>query len=476
MRRRDMAYTGKRSAKAVAVLLALLMAMLLIPLPDMDGAVGTSGEGERGCGTYREVGDWPTIHHDSGNSDVLPAGVPGPDDLQLKWSAIENASSFAGPAVGDNGCLYFTATRENFDSTHSGLMQSVLYALDQESGEILWRSNEIWAAGAVSAPLLIRGPRDELSIVVGCMGKVIAFDENGCVRWRSSLKAWEVPIGPHLSPDGRAIFLSTNSGSVYLKDPGNGRDLLPPYSMPGLQNINTPAMTGDGRVILVGIHSSDPEDGLAWAIKADLRTRTWKMEWSYENVNGESETSPALSADGQRVYIGDEYGCVIALEARSGEECWRYQFDPPGEEVYFFYTSLTVTPDGLVATNVVPRDGGWESLPLYFAVLAERGDHAELVYMENWKINSSATYAVDSGLFYFAGKIDDAASGEALDVIVALDHETGEYNAQSLENPSLNVLSMAADAVIVPVCWGGIIGLPQVVTEGYALHYYEQAP
>lgn len=466
---------GRRYAPAVVVMLALLLAMTLLPTMDMGGAAQAAAEEERGRGTYREVGDWSSIHHDSSNSDVLPEGVSGPDEFQLKWSAIENASSFAGPAVGDNGCLYFTATRENFDSSHSGLMQSVLYALDQESGEILWRSDEIWAAGAISAPLLIRGPGDELSIVVGCMGKIIAFDENGGVRWRSRLNPLEVPIGPHLSPDGTAIFVSTNTGSVYLKDPASGADLLPPYTETGLQNINTPAMTPDGKVILVGIHSSNPEDGLAWAIKPDLHTGTWKTVWTYEDVDGESETSPALSADGKRVYLGDRYGCVITLNTRSGKECWRYQFDPPGDEVYFFYTSLTVTPDGLVATNVVPRDGGWESLPMYFAVLRDCGRHAELIYMEDWKINSSATYSVDSGRFYFAGKITDAYSGGMEDVVVSLDPETGEYFTQPLENPSLNVLSMAEGAVIVPICWGGIIGLPQVVTEGYALHYYEKA-
>lgn len=474
MRNTTTTLTTGRSATVISVLLALLLAATLMPSLSAGDAASASAEERQANGAYREVGDWSSIHHDSGNSDVLPEGVSGPVDFRLKWSAIENASSFAGPAVGDNGCLYFTATRENFDSSHSGLMQSVLYALDRESGEILWQSDEIRAAGAISAPLLIRGPDDELSIVVGCMGKVIAFDENGEVRWRSRLNPMEVPIGPHLSPDGKAIFVSTNTGSVYLKDPATGVDLLPPYTERGLQNINTPAMTPDGKVILVGIHRSDPEDGLAWAIKPNLRTRTWKTVWTYEDVDGESETSPALSADGKRVYLGDRYGCVIALNTENGRECWRYRFDPPGDEVYFFYTSLTVTPEGMVAANVVPRDGGWESLPMYFAVLQDRGRRAELIYMEDWKINSSATYSVDSGRFYFAGKIPDAASGEMQDVIVSLDPETGAYSAQPLENPSLNVLSMAEGAVIVPICWGGIIGLPQVVTEGYALHYYER--
>lgn len=449
-----------RKFSLTAVFIALVLLLGSQPLLYAGDAARTvlekeeKGPAQGVASRYREVGAWPSIHHDAGNTDVLPGEFNGPVEFRWKWSAIENASSFVGPAVGNNGCLYFTAARENFNSSHSGIMQSALYALDQETGEILWENHEIWAAGAISSPLLIRDPEDELSIIVGCMGKVIALDENGSVLWRSRLRPLEIPISFHLTPDGTAIFLSTNRGTVYLKDPGTGRNLLPPYSDEGISNINTPAMTPDGNIILVGIHESDPEDGLAWAIRPDLLHRTWTRVWTYEDIAGASETSPALSSDGERVYLGDRYGCVIALDTRCGNQLWRYRPDPPGDQVYFSYSSLTVTPDGMVAMNLVPRDGGWESLPMYFVVLQDRGQEAELIYMKDWEINSGITYSVDSGRFHFVGKVTERSTGRLEDAVTGLDIGTGDHFSQPLENPSINVPSMGDGTIFVPICWG----------------------
>jgi len=81
---------------------------------------------------------------------------------------------------------------------------------------------------------------------VSCLGKVIAYDPNGGIRWSSPLGFAEVAISPHQYPDGKSILLGTNLGALYLKGAASGRDLPPPYRPAGLMNPNTPGIASGG--------------------------------------------------------------------------------------------------------------------------------------------------------------------------------------------------------------------------------------
>lgn len=107
------------------------------------------------------------------------------------------------------------------------------------------------------------------------------------------------------------IALALPLGSQPLQHAGDAARTaleLPPYSEKGISNINTPAMTPDVDIVLVGIHESDPQDGLAWAIRPDLLHRTWTRVWTYGDIAVASETSPALSSGGERVYQRSVHG------------------------------------------------------------------------------------------------------------------------------------------------------------------------
>ena len=383
-------------------------------------------------------------------------------------------------------------------------MQSQLYALDAGSGGIIWQSRGIRLGGMAGAPLLIRNQADELSIVVSAAGWLMAYDSNGTERWRSPMGTHEVGISAHLTPDGRAVVVGTNEGSVHLKDPGTGADLLPRYKPDDFINTNTPAVTSDGTVILVGTYIHDPEDGVVWAVRPDTTSGTWETRWVYEELEGESQTSPTIDHAGDRVYIADGHANLAAIAVQSGEGIWRYDFSYLMGDDYLSYASVAATPEGLIGMGLVhpsynldPRlidfmdrygalfgyvffgpfgvfieNLSWKNLPKFMVVLEDRGDSAEVVYIEDWKVTSGVSYSAGSGFFYFTGMQRDPVSGKMLDVVVGLDHVTGEAYTQPLENPCLNNVTLANGALIVPVFWGGLIDIPMLTSQGYGVHYY----
>lgn len=500
--------SGLRHLARVIVppLAALLLFVFPVPSTPAAPAAG-AGAGRGHLGPFREAGDWPCIHHDSANSDVLPGGKAAPAEFELKWSALKDASVLSSPTVGDDGRVYVTATQEHFrmyptgwlfaplaetfldpllsslggakpsEMLKSGLLQSRLYALDAETGKVLWERAEIALAGMAGAPLLVRNALGDLSIVVSCLGKVIAYDPHGNKRWDSPLGFAETAISPHLYPDGRSILLGTNLGSLYLKDAATGRDLLPPYRPAGLVNTNTPGIGPDGTVIMVGNHVSNTEDGVAWAVRPNLATGKWDLVWACEDVAGESQTSPTIA--GGRVYIGDGHAGLLALDLADGDVLWRYAFtDIAGWQDYLVYASVAVTPEGLIGMCLIPAGlkefSAYADLPpMYVAVLEDLGDCAERRYLEDWKATSGVAYSAGSGRFYFTG-MEPGAGGEPRNILVSLEAKSHASFSQPLENPCLNNVTLADGALVVPVFWGGLIGLPMVTDKGFGLHYYRE--
>lgn len=498
------------SAARTACVLSLMMCLLAAGTMVGPFAPARGGYASDDPGTFREAGDWPCIHHDSQNSDVLPEGAAAPVEFSLKWSALRNASVLSSPVVSDDGRVYVTATQQDFRYNlltslsplarlfldtlpislgsgntisamlNSGLLLSRLYALDANSGRIIWQKTaEVILAGMAGAPLLLRDAKGDMSIVASGLGKVIAYDRNGTVRWRSSLSPLEVAVSPHLYSGGESVILGTNSGSVYLKDAATGRDLLPPYKPADLLNTNTPGVSADGKVILIGTHASDPEDGVAWAVRPNVASGKWETAWTFEDIAGDSQTSPTISASGERVYVGDGHAGLIAIDLNNGGELWRHTFtEVPFWHDYISYASVAATPEGLVGLCLVParivKTKTYSELkPMYVAVVKDYGDRVEHLYLEDWKVTSGVAYSTGSGRFYFTA-IEEGPAGAQQNVTVSLDIRSGDSFAQPLQNPCMNNVTLADGALIVPVFWGGLIGLPLITTRGYGLHYYEE--
>lgn len=480
---------GITFARVASVVAVLALSVMLAPTPAPCAPRKAAGS----SATFHEAGDWPCIHHDSVNSDVLPEGKSAPMQFEFDWSALVNASALSSPVIGDNGRIYVTATKENFladgRDDSSGLLESRLYALDASDGHTIWKVRAVREAGMACAPLLLRDPSGRMNVVVSCKGKVVSYIDRGRYAqklWESGLNPDEFAISCHLFPDGASILVGTNKGGVYLKDAASGSNVLEPYRREGFTNTNTPAVTGDGTVILVGRHNNYSGDGVAWAVRPTLTGSEWEWDelWKFDDIDGASQTSPTVAASGDRVYVGDGYGDLIALtlvdtaEHRRGEEIWRYEFDDdPALAGYLIYASVSATPDGLIGLELAPRR--WDpDLPMYVGILEDTGVDANRLYFEDHRATSGVAYSVETDSFYFTGGVP-GPGGTLEDKLFRLDWsnwpESVSTYSQPIENPSLNNISLGDGIVIVPIFWGGVGKTPPVTSSGFGVHCYRQA-
>ena len=89
---------------------------------------------------------------------------------------------------------------------------------------------------------------------------------------------------------------------------------------------------------------------------------------SVTQVPGGTASTPAVSADGQRVYIADAFDSVYAIDANTGEQIWSFNV---GSKVA---GSLTIAADnGEIYANVRTQ----------IVKLFDRGDHAEKAWVSN---------------------------------------------------------------------------------------------
>lgn len=90
-----------------------------------------------------------------------------------------------------------------------------------------------------------------------------------------------------------------------------------------------------------------------------------EREWSADLLERGSATSPALSADGGTLYVGDNSNRLIALDTADGRAKWVHRLDwtPRG--------GISVSSDGLIIPS---GDDG------YLLALRDKGDAVEKVW------------------------------------------------------------------------------------------------
>jgi outer membrane protein assembly factor BamB len=321
---------------------------------------------------------WATVHADSSNSDWVPL-VTSPQ-LEQQWHVLEGAAIWTAPSVAPDGTLYSTTGRGS-DTAH-------LHAISA-SGEILWESapqqsvDDLDAGAVTSAPLL-----DERGdIYLGDANQFWAFRPDGRVKWVSDVRELGVE-GPFVSSifvGGFVGGISVN-GQVLLLDPATGALAVPVLELPGgaspegppipdwvwagglidlrtrdrvleilmghrYEVSNTPAVhPRTGRIYVIAAGRS-VEEGLFYGI--DLADG--QLHIAFETlVEPGSGTSPAISADGERVYAFGGGGEVMGFDARTGVVI----FD---KELGGTPASPSVGPDGavyiLARTRLVKIDG-----------------------------------------------------------------------------------------------------------------------
>lgn len=349
-----------KSTRALTALAALGAVVLTGCGTDFDDITAGSGEG------------WPAVHHDGRNSGVGPE--TGARQMNLSWSRPVGGPIAQPATVGPDSQLFVT-TR-----TASGC---AILSLQMPTGRK--RFCDRLGPSAVSSPTLVDS---HTNVYFGDDGAVNSYNLMGQPRWRTPVAG--VPVSVQFTGDSHVLTI-TQSGQIDVLDRQTGKRLVPttqllgepdfleypdltrPASGQGLDDCATggpqcpvatvSAIDADtGRFFVTVWKPGSPNAELAALRYADERIH---QEWSAQVLVEGSATSPALSADAETVYVGDNSDRLIALNTEDGSTRWvrELPFTPSG--------ALSVAADGLI---IPAGDEG------YLMALRDTGDVVETAW------------------------------------------------------------------------------------------------
>ena len=228
------------------------------------------------------------------------------------------------PVVSD-GVVYVGANR-------SEPRESRAYALSAITGEVLWRF-EAGNEGHFNSPPVVDG---DAVFIVSYYGRVFALDAaSGEERWRSYAPnfVWHSPA----VRDG-VVYVSGEHGYVTAFDAATGRELWQFQTRyaaspspeqgklaSGLSSIPQSTENLSGPVVVDGIVYV----GSSFRSVIALNAATGKQLWRYQ-TRGEMHSFPPTLIGGV-VYVGSSNGKVYALDAKTGEAYWA---SPTGGSVW----------------------------------------------------------------------------------------------------------------------------------------------
>ncbi|MFC4126365.1 outer membrane protein assembly factor BamB family protein [Nocardia rhizosphaerae] len=329
-----------------------------------------------GCGTDVDditVGDgkgWPAAHHDGRNGGASP--VTGADAVTLSWSRPVGGPIAQPLTIGPDGQMFVTTSVGN----------CAIFSFQMPTGRKRF-CNQL-GPSTIEAPTVVDGTTN---VYVGDDGAVNSFNYLGQPRWRTPVAG--VPVAIQFTGDGNVLTI-TQSGQVDVLSRQTGGREVPTLQLLGEPDfLKYPGLTrpasGDGladcatggpRCAVANSTAVDPETGRFFVTvwepgksAASLRALRYADGavtplWSADLLTGGSATSPTLSDDGATVYVGDNSGRLIAVNAEDGRTRWTY--------------ALGWTPDGaisLVDDLIIPAgDDG------YLMALRDGGDRPETAW------------------------------------------------------------------------------------------------
>ncbi|WP_051165414.1 outer membrane protein assembly factor BamB family protein [Nocardia testacea] len=361
------------------------------------------------------------MHADAANSDYTPA--PGYRSLDLRWSRdLEGDTRIGpfewtinlGPTISPDGHrVYVTSTAQGCN----------LQALDTATGKTLWCAPEVDRFAVVSSPLI-----DQQGVLYLADGSAMrAFGSSGSVLWSTPIVG--VPLSAQFTSEGRLIFI-THVGTIHVLDRATGHPMLSPLELiPGATWNPSEDLFACAR----GTQACPSANTIAFALErgqffftfwapgktqADIRAMAYTENpepvisnvWINDALPGGSGSSPALSADGNRLYVTDNVDALHAIDTTTGNVVWSQQIG------YAAGGSASVSPSGIV----IPAGGRGSAVQ----AIRDDGDHATLVWrredLDNRSIvpqsSGSLAYAlVDRGQLHNDLVVLDTATGVELD-------------------------------------------------------------
>jgi outer membrane protein assembly factor BamB len=299
-----------------------------------------------------------------------------------QWIAEPGLYQVTTPSFDGAGNLYMTPLLP-----HEPIL---LISLDRETGArrfVVPLAAGDRGGGAV--PLVLRDPESGGEVVyVNSYQRILALRTDGTPVWEAAtglgpaMASYQSPIGLAWVPNADAIVGLTRDGFVFLLDRLTGAPLVAPLQLPGERTPSRPSTIspslaatvdtllqplvafppGFGVLPLIDVLlggdsevannlSVDPRTGRLW-IAASARDGEdgrvdgvselgavyridvvragagWALsEACHRTFSGGSASTPTLGQNGTRVYLGDDAGGLIAIDADDCGEAWRVPLD-----------------------------------------------------------------------------------------------------------------------------------------------------
>lgn len=303
--------------------------------------------------------DWAQHHGDAQHSGVSPDEVD-PANLRLAWSHRTPGTFLTGSPVVADGVVYAATRDEDGEgrstvravdfrtgrtlwehrtriSVHGTIavsdgavyaqdLRSNLYALDADSGALLWRrepaasqdpavNQRTYGYYGVTAAQgkVFWTHQDRLG--TASRGSLSALDpKTGKTLWESPMTGSTMSDGTPVVADGRVYVGNETADRMLAYDVGTGERLWQSTSTLGGWQDGIPTFA-DGRVFIGSNNRMVARDAV-----------TGQNLWTYRspgtsNIPGNATPASAAVADGT-VYMGFPDGNVTALDAASGQVLW----------------------------------------------------------------------------------------------------------------------------------------------------------
>lgn len=418
---------------------------------------------------------WHNLHGDAGSSDEVAIALPAV--LRADWTAEAATYNVTGPVFDRAGNLYFSPLipYENV----------VLVSLDPATGARRWAIAGTGAPPGGSTPMILADPDTPGAEIVylALYDRALAVRTDGTVVWDvpTGLTVGPTPLsylvlGLNYVPAADAVVALTGDGHLVALDRATGAPLLAaPYALPGAPTPTVPsslppaivaaadtefrtlvdvppgslplftaALLGNGvRVanmfsvdaassqLWVAATAPDAEDGtvdgvstLGALFRLGLVAGTAGyqiQEVCHRSFLGGSASTPTVSADGSRVYMGDNATLLLAIDADCGD-AWSVDV---GSQIF-----------GSVAASSDNHEI-YTSTALGITKVVDQGANGSVAWTANLDVfdldagqqnlNMNLVAAAANGLAFQAGA-GVVLSGVALPAIVGtgvLDRETG---------------------------------------------------
>ncbi len=319
-------------------------------------------------------------HGDLGSSDEVELAYA--PVFARQWVAEPSLYQVTTPSFDDAGNLYMTPLLP-----HEPIL---MVSLDGQTGArrfVVPLGDGQRGGGAV--PLVLRDPDTGGEVVYAISyERMIATRTDGTPVWDvptglgSASAGDQSPIGLSYVPSADAIVGLTRDGFAFLLDRRTGAPLFAPVQLPGAptppapSNV-TPALAATVNQLLTPLVAFPPQFGVAELIQVLLggnskvannlsvdarRGRLWiaasardeedgqadgvsqlgavyrydvvragstwaLSEICHRNFEGGSASTPTLGQEGDRVYLGDAFGALIAIDAETCGQAWTVPLD-----------------------------------------------------------------------------------------------------------------------------------------------------